>query len=76
MSNTLQLYGLHAAHPAALSMGLSQQEYPSELPFPPPGDLPDPRIEPMASAAPVLAGGFLTTQIPGKPPGNFLIIFV
>ena len=29
-----------------LSMGFSQQEYLSRLPFPPPGDLPDPGIEP------------------------------
>ena len=30
---------------APLSMGFSRQEYWSELPFPPPGDLPDPRTE-------------------------------
>ena len=46
-----------------LSMGLSQQEYWSELPFPPPGELPDPGIEP---ESPVLAGGFFTTEQPGK----------
>ena len=33
-------------HQAALSMGFSQQEYGSGLPFPPPGGLPDPGIEP------------------------------
>ena len=36
------------AHQAPLSMGLSWQEYWSGLPFPPPGDLPGPGIEPMA----------------------------
>ena len=46
-----------------LSMGLSQQEYWSELPFPPPGELPDPGIKP---ESPVLAGGFFTTEQPGK----------
>ena len=33
------------AHQASLSMGFSRQEYWSELPFPPPGDLPNPGIE-------------------------------
>ena len=32
--------------PGSLSMGLSQQEYWNGLPFPPPGDLPDPGIKP------------------------------
>ena len=34
------------AHQAPLSMGFSRQEYWSGLPFPPPGDLPDPGIKP------------------------------
>ncbi|CAI9169360.1 unnamed protein product [Rangifer tarandus platyrhynchus] len=34
------------AHQAPLSMGFSRQEYWSGLPFPSPGDLPDPGIEP------------------------------
>ena len=34
------------AHQAPLSMGLPRQEYWSGLPFPPPGDLPDPEIKP------------------------------
>ena len=46
------------AHQAPLSMGFSRKEYWSELPFPPPGDLPDPGIEP---TSPALAGGFYTT---------------
>ena len=33
-------------HQAPLSMGFSRQEYWRELPFPSPGNLPDPRIEP------------------------------
>ena len=48
------------AHQAPLSMGLYRQEYRSELPFPPPGDLPHPRIELVSLAAPSLAGGCLT----------------
>ena len=38
------------AHQAPLSVGFSHQEYWSELPFPPPGDLPDPGIEPESLA--------------------------
>ena len=45
------------AHHAPLSMGFSRQEYWSGLPFPPPGDLPDPGIHP---GSPALAGGFFT----------------
>ena len=33
------------AHQASLSMGFSRKEYWSELPFIPPGNLPDPEIE-------------------------------
>ena len=44
-------------------MEFSRQEYWSGLPFPPPGDLPDPGIEP---ASPALAGGFFTTEPHGK----------
>ena len=38
------------AHQAPLSMGFSRQEHWSGLPFPPPGDLPDPGIQPTSSA--------------------------
>ena len=37
------------------------------MPFPTPGDLPDPGIEPASLASPALAGGFFTTVPPGKP---------
>ena len=57
----------HGAHQAPLSMGLPRQEYWSGLPFPTPGDLPDPRIESASPASPALAGGFLTTEPHGKP---------
>ena len=48
----------------ALSMEFPRQEYWTALPFPSPGDLPDPGIQP---ASPTLAGGFITTEPPGKP---------
>ena len=44
------------AHQAPLSMRLLRQEYWSRLPFPPPGDLPNPRIK---LTSPVLADRFL-----------------
>ena len=43
-------------------MGFSRQENWSGLSFPPPGDLPDPGIEPVSSVSPALAGGFFTTR--------------
>ena len=56
------------AHRAPLSTGLSRQEYCSGLPFPSPGDLPDPGIKPKSTASHVLEGGFFTTgKLPGKP---------
>jgi len=47
--------------------GFSRQEYWSGLPCPPPGDLPDPGVKP---TFPALAGGFFTTEPPGKPKGR------
>ena len=51
------------AHQAPLFMEFPRQEY-SDLPFPPPGDLPDPEIEPVS---PALAGGFFTAE-PSENP--------
>ena len=52
------------ARQAPLSMGFPRQEYWSEFPFPSPGELPDPGIEP---PSPALAGGFFTIEPAGKP---------
>ena len=52
------------ARQAPLSMEFSRQEYWSELPFPPPGDLPDLEIKPMF---PALTGSFFNTELSGKP---------
>ena len=49
-----------------LSMGFPRQEYWSGLPSLPPGDLPDPGIEPTSLMSPALAGGFFATVPPGK----------
>ena len=52
------------AHQCPLSTGFPRQESWSRLPFPPPGDLPNPGVRPLS---PALRGGFLTTGPPGKP---------
>ena len=58
------------AHQAPVSVGFPRKEYWSGLPFPTPGDLPDPGIKPVSLASPALAGGFFTTVPPGKPSYN------
>ena len=55
------------AHQAPLSMEFSRQEYWSGLPFPTPGDHPDPGIESLSLASPALAGGFFTIAPLGSP---------
>ena len=50
------------AHHGPVSMGFSRQEYWGGLPFPSPGDLPNPGIEPASLKFPALAGGFFTTS--------------
>ena len=57
---------------APLSKESFRQEYWSELPFPPPGDLPDPEIEPTSPESPALAGGFFTIAPPGKSLWNHM----
>ena len=52
------------AHYAPLPMGFPRQEYWSGLPFPFPGDLPNPGIEPRSPALQVVS---LPTEPPGKP---------
>ena len=52
------------AHQAPPSMGFSRQEYWSGLPFPSPGDLPDPGIE---ARSPALQADALTSEPPGMP---------
>ena len=56
------------AYQCPLSMGCSRQEYWSGLPFPPPGNLPNPGTEPTSLAS---AAGFSTTEPPGKPYLSF-----
>ena len=56
------------ARQAPLSMEFSRQEYWSGLPFPSPGDLPNPRIKPTSLKSPALTGVFFTTSTPWESP--------
>ena len=53
------------AHQTPLSMGFSRQEYWSGLPFPSPGGLPNPGIEPRSSA-------LQADTLPSEPPGKLI----
>ena len=59
------------AYQAPLSMEFSRQEYWSGLPFPSPGDLPDPGIEPRS---PALQADALLSEPPGKPHLTILLL--
>ena len=63
--NRVQLFATlwTVAYQAPPSMGFSRQEYWSGLPFPFPGDLPDPGIEPRS---PALQADALHSETPGK----------
>ena len=63
----VQLFGTPwtVAYQAPLSMGFSRQECWSGLPFPSPGDLSNPGIEP---TSPSLQADALASEAPGKPP--------
>ena len=60
------------ARQAPLSMGFSRQEYWSGLLCPPPGDLPNPRIELASLMSPILAGGFFTISTTWETPNILL----
>ena len=59
--------------PGFSAHGISQQENWSRLPFPIPGGLPDPGIEPRS---PALTGGFFTVESPGKPNALYIVCMV
>ena len=66
VSDSLRPHGLKHAR-LHCPWDVLRQEYKRELPFPTPGDLPDPWIELKTPASPALAGGFFTTVPPRKP---------
>ena len=65
----VQLFATPWTHsPATLSMGLFRQEHWNGLPLPPLVDLPDSGVKPKFPAPLAVAGGFFTTEPPGKLP--------
>ena len=64
---TLRPHG-HRSPPSSSVHDISQARILEWLPFPSPGNLPDPGVEP---APPALAGGFFIAEPPGKPNGIF-----
>ena len=63
VSDSLRPHGLQPTR-LFYPWGFSRQEDWSGLPFPSPGNLPNPDIKPVS---PALAVGFFTTETPGKP---------
>ena len=65
----LTLWDLMDGNPPGSSVhgSFPRQEYWSGLPFPTPGDLPNPGIEPTSLTSPALAGRFFSTVPDGKP---------
>ena len=62
------------AYQAPLSMGFSRQESWNGLPFPSPGDLPNPGIEP---GSPTLQADSLPSEPPGKPTNHMVgIVYI
>ena len=61
------------AHQAPLSMKLSRQEYWRRLLFPPPGDLPNPGIEPASLLSPALAGRYFAFRTTREPIHNQIL---
>ena len=65
----VRLFAIHGCSPPGFSIhGFSRQEYWSGLPFPFPGDLPDPGIEPGSPA-------LQADSLPSEPPGKLKIPF-
>ena len=72
MLSRFSLVGLYVtlwtgAHQAPLSVGFSRQEYWSELVRPPPGDLPNPGIEPKSPVSLALQADALLLSYQGSP---------
>ena len=65
MSNFL---GFHVAHWAPLSMEFSRQEYCSGLPWPPPGESPNPIHLPSCQWTPTMEGYQMQPSLPPVPP--------
>ena len=74
VSNSLTLWTI--THQAPLSMGFLRQGCWSESPFPPPGNLPSPGIEPAVLTSPALAGGSLPTDLLWRTELHELFVYL
>ena len=63
---------MDSSPPGSSVCGIFQARILEWLPFPTPGDLPEPGIEPMSFVSPALAGGFFTSEPPEKPSKTVL----
>ena len=63
-------------HHAPLSMGFSQQEYRSGMPFPPPGHLPDPGIKSASPTSPAFQADSVPAELLGKHQYYTISIFL
>ena len=70
VSDSVTLWAV--AHQALLSMGFSRQEYWKGLPFPPPGDLPDPGMKPLSPVSSALQADSLPFSHWGSPKTEIL----
>ena len=66
MLSQVQFFATSVSRQAPQSMEFSRQDYCSGLPFPIPGNLPDPGIKPKSLGYLALAGRLFTTGPPGK----------
>ena len=66
---------MSVALPVPLSMRFSRQEYWSGLPFPPPEDLPDPRLEPTSPVSPALAGRLDSLPLASLGAPEFSLVY-
>ena len=64
---TVESLPMDCSPPGPFVHGILQARILEWVSFPSPGDLPDPGLEPVSLASPALAGGFFTTEPPGRP---------
>ena len=75
VSDSLQPYGRDCSPPGSSVHGILQARILEWLPWPPPGDLPDPGIEPTSLMPPALAGGLFTTSATRGPCKGILAVY-
>ena len=66
---------LDCSPPGSSVHGISQARILEQVAFPPPRDLPDPRIKPTSLMSPAVTGRFFTTVPPGKPKVKMVLLY-